>query len=802
MLSLVDKWPSSSVITLYKAVCERWLQNKIDSDVSLIHALPRVIESQDASAAPVTCRVLGLWFDATLRQHEEAFGSPQAARSRWISTADEDELGDEGAEVMLGDVVEALSFAADSSRPLRALSDDNSKYILQHTVEKAAVGAPEAFLQMMVSLAQSLVRWTRSSPRFGFPHDPLFLVSRHSISGHTFRSVECLLWDSTRAACEALADRPQALRPFVDSLRPLLFKTPQAMVAVALRSAPKYFALEAADFLLEDARRLWLGFAAQADSALLLAEIFPLVDDAKRRQLEAAIAKFDVIPVSHNSSNEDADLLDRERGQLRLLSDLPRELLGAEASKLSHDLESRHPKMDGYAPAPDGVASLAIASWQASPADDETAARLSDDDWTRLIAAHTARHRQGRPEDEREAQVLEDALGLPHDSWMVASSFLKPQVVAHPERFARLALERLAPDTHESFAVTIIDGLAESTCEARIVFDVARHFAPLPGAPIIASFWQSVAHVVDLRLDEGVPDEVLALLEEHLLAAPTVSGRLRRALPAARRRRILPSDPFAPAREAEAEPEEDEPEFDFVTWINAGSHADYLNNWPERDVFVALLNGLNANEKKFEPADSAQAQAYQERRWNWIAWAATQPSDAVRCGGLIFLRSLFGDDRERAWTLYEALVEQRLDLLAMAESTDVLRYATVWFPDRAWPHIERLLRAERAAFAQRGAELVCVASWHGPCRASTKLSRFCRRAMAPANCSENARRLSLSCSTDSVGPSAVMSNSFMALMFWRCASSTCIRARSDDRYMVFWFSGLPGNQSGSTLHNR
>ncbi len=728
LLSLIHHWHSEAAVALFEEVCSRWLEGKLLGQYSLLEALPRIAKSPCANAPVVICRILRFWFSVELdrygAQHGQTYVSPPEPTHAELEAMDAEEF-----DRHLQQTLDHLS--PSTPDPLHAFDEQNAHYIIDEVFDGVAERAPEEFLELVVFVAERVVNWTHSKPRFGFKHDPLFATFRHDVGGHIHRSVECLLHDGLLIAGKALAGQPEKLRPSIERLQRLRFASPQTYVAALYRHNPEQFAEEAVDFLCEDVRRLYLGFASQANSAALIAAIFPFLNKANRRRLEATIKQFEITKYWRDSDTSDKDLRHfRGMSQLRLLLPISRELLSPPAQRFLQQLERKFPEMQGYQPLETeniaGSTRIGNADLTSLAPASTRSKKISDDNWVRVINRHTVRRQRIESRLLRKTPVIEvqlselaidDAddedldLGLPNDAWQLAKGKLKQEIVAEPDRFARLATERLPNETDSQFACAFIEGLKESNASSASAFEVVRHFK-LAVAPFVvsAAFWQSVADLVEARKDEGVPDDILELLERHLQAMEFSTPASFSSRSNQRRTR---SNRRTPTNNAESETPTEEDEIDENSWLNMGPLIDYLNDWPHHHIFEALMKGLAANEAKAKVKDEEAARNYRQRRWDWIAWTAEHPADAVRCGGLIYLLDLFDTERQRTFVLYEKLVENRLELLSMFYSMEVLRHGIVWFYPRVNPHIEKLLNAEQAAIAQRGAFLATIAAWHG-----------------------------------------------------------------------------------------
>jgi hypothetical protein len=98
------------------------------------------------------------------------------------------------------------------------------------------------------------------------------------------------------------------------------------------------------------------------------------------------------------------------------------------------------------------------------------------------------------------------------------------------------------------------------------------------------------------------------------------------------------------------------------------------------------------------------------RRWEMIGFAAGDESTALRAGAIEELLYLLHEDRERAITTFERLMNGHPALLRSHFTQEFLRYGLYRHYERMRPYIVGLMNSDYESLQQRGAELACIAS--------------------------------------------------------------------------------------------
>jgi hypothetical protein len=98
------------------------------------------------------------------------------------------------------------------------------------------------------------------------------------------------------------------------------------------------------------------------------------------------------------------------------------------------------------------------------------------------------------------------------------------------------------------------------------------------------------------------------------------------------------------------------------------------------------------------------------RKWGLIERAAIDDSIAIKAGAIEELVYMLHDDRPRALSLFDRLMEGQPALLRSYFTDDFLYYG--FFKDyvRIKPYILAMMKDDHEAIQQRGAELACIAA--------------------------------------------------------------------------------------------
>src|SRR5205085_11606328 len=99
-----------------------------------------------------------------------------------------------------------------------------------------------------------------------------------------------------------------------------------------------------------------------------------------------------------------------------------------------------------------------------------------------------------------------------------------------------------------------------------------------------------------------------------------------------------------------------------------------------------------------------------ERKWEMIEFAAGDDSTALRAGAIEELLYMLHEDRERAITAFERLMDGHPALLRSHFTQEFLRYGLYRHYERMKPYIVELMNGDHESLQQQGAELACIAA--------------------------------------------------------------------------------------------
>jgi HEAT repeat protein len=237
------------------------------------------------------------------------------------------------------------------------------------------------------------------------------------------------------------------------------------------------------------------------------------------------------------------------------------------------------------------------------------------------------------------------------------SSVLTDRVKAEPERFYHLAL-RVPEDIDDSYVSAFIQGLADAEASAEWLFDVVRRFVQQPARDIR----NSVARALEKRIGQGLPNDMLRLLDSW------VRDDLGR----------------------------------HEIWYqqnNAGDLFDAYINTERGTSLQTLMHALSAE-------GTIQATA---AMWNIMEFISRDPSAILRAGAAWELTKLLEDDRDRAISLFERLLDGYSEILDAKISQEFPYYAGFHRFERLARFVRAMMQRPGEKAQQRGAELACIA---------------------------------------------------------------------------------------------
>jgi len=297
-------------------------------------------------------------------------------------------------------------------------------------------------------------------------------------------------------ALKALAKTaPSTLRAHVPQLLASQCLPMQLAVAEAYEENPAEFATDAANFLVSDPRRLRLCSEGSRTwrSTQLMRACCPWWSQEDFGRVETAILGMEYYPA------KTVDAL-RWRGttHLVLLQALDRRRLGQDGLNRLGQLERKFP---GYRQLPPQDTEMHCVGAPITPNSIE---RMDDEAWLGAMRKHTKGWEAiGSTDDLRGGRVE-------------LSRSLQEVAKKHPDRFLRLAMERMDQDIHVDYIHAIISGIAEAGVPMDRLEDIIQKFLPLLERNDIGS----VAWALDKYAGKNVPQSLCNVLEHWVEHAP------------------------------------------------------------------------------------------------------------------------------------------------------------------------------------------------------------------------------------------------------------------------------------------
>ncbi|MFL6227832.1 MAG: hypothetical protein ACJ741_03525 [Pyrinomonadaceae bacterium] len=335
--------------------------------------------------------------------------------------------------------------------------------------------------------------------------------------------------------------------------------------------------------------------------------------------------------------------------QLRLLQSVPRELLTERGERALRELQRKFPG-ERASDSPTTIRAGRVGP----PVSEAQARKMSDRSWLRAMKKYHG--------DVRHKDFLK---GGARELGGVLVNLTKED----PERFYGLVL-RLPDDVDDSYVQAIMNGLAESNASSDLLIAVIRRFAPHPDRDIK----RVIGSVLEKRAGDVLPEDMMALVEGYVRGPAGEDEDWWRR-----------QDERGQARRNDG--------------LNSGPYMSYLNS-NRGAAFRALMRALDA-----KGDDEAKA-----RKWQMIEFAATDDSTALRAGAIEELLYLLHEDRERAVTTFERLLDGHPALLRSHFTQEFLRYGLYRHFESMRPYIVALMNGEHESLQQRGAELACIAA--------------------------------------------------------------------------------------------
>ncbi|MGW1463668.1 NACHT domain-containing protein [Streptomyces sp. NPDC002308] len=344
-----------------------------------------------------------------------------------------------------------------TDRPNSMALDSNGKVIAllsrEHSAielaQLGAVGAPDSFASLLLPYMLRVMEVT------AYESDERPTLDRHfahrypDLNAHELE--EAILAGMASAIRSVVRQGPEQARPLLDILAASHYEAAQWLLYEGLRANGDRYAQWATDLMLEGTHRFMSGYSSNGvwTARQLIQATSKFCSKESFRALENSILALRFPWEGRRSGWYMFNLLsgmDEER-----LSDVAKRRLG----------ELRRATGMEKPPAPKGVTGGAIGS----PIPPESAQRMTDEQWLRAIAKHSA--------DRTDWSTF---TGGAHE----LSSVLRQEAERDPARFSALAL-RFDRNTHPAYGTAFLMalGAAEALDDGAPVFDAVRHVSSL-----------------------------------------------------------------------------------------------------------------------------------------------------------------------------------------------------------------------------------------------------------------------------------------------------------------------------------
>lgn len=520
------------------------------------------------------------------------------------------------------------------------------EYAIDEIMKRAVEACPEALIDDLLPWFVRVLRiFTRPQARDDYyPSDPVFAYGwfgEHISEGPRFAI------RISEALAHLARTQPDRFREIAVALAQIESLAAHRVLARAYLADPESYASDISDYLTTDVRRLDIGDMEESeyDSRRLYGAAFRGVDAQRRVALEQLI-------LSHLPAWEKRELRMRGITQLRFLKSVPLDLLSDNARKIRRELERKFPKLDLHPP--QGV----TGGWVGPPIEQAAQEKMSDEAWLGAMRTYNDSTGWGAPREHfLKGGVVE-----------LSRAFVE-QVKANPERFYNLAL-RFTDDISEYYIAAAISGLSESNAPAKRIFDLTRRYA----RRFAGEHRRSVIWALEKRSKEGIPDDLLEVLEEWALNDP-------------------------------------DPEQESWRIPAPGSGQPYYRGDPHHHGINsnrgAAVNGLCRCALMREPAQS-------ERVFALLECAARDPSAAVRTCVIENLPYLLNYDDEWVLSIFDQAIAGHPDLLRCHVAHRLLYHTYNHHFSRICSYVEQMMAHEDEKTRRYGAVLACLAAFQLP----------------------------------------------------------------------------------------
>lgn len=512
--------------------------------------------------------------------------------------------------------------------------------------------APVKFLDNVLPFFLKIVTGNSREKEGGLKFDSVWSIRMYWPDSY---NLENALLIGLETALKVLAEKsPEDFSRYMEKLYEYgNYDSVNFLLVRAFSVADPQFADQIVDYVIENPQRLECGWSGGASGVAYWAG-YKLIEHVSKYCLDESLLRLEKTILNHCPRPELTKEGLKRRGywQLNLLSAIDPRKRSIQANNRVNEWKMKFPKLK--IKAPQAITGGVVHS----PIPEDSAERMSDDQWLGAIKKYNSENRDWPASDDF---LKGGAAEL--------SRVLELETKKNPGRFAHLAL-RFPPDTHQYYFDSILGGLQASDTDKNNVFEVVRKFFSLPEKP--GARW--MADIIKKYSEEIIPGDILTII-------------------------------------AWLATEADDPTNDELTVRSANESQDNL----PRDLFSTAINSVRGTAAEavgtliFDNADRVRFfKPYLERM-------IKDPTVVVRTTVAASLRGLYKHSEKLAVDYFLHLCETDQDALFATPHIDrFLYYANRRHFDRLRPILRRMLDSELAPVREEGSKHACLAQFNNP----------------------------------------------------------------------------------------
>ena len=355
----------------------------------------------------------------------------------------------------------------------------------EEVITKAAKGDPRLFARLHLPIFTGVVEANADKGNELPWHDRIW---GHGATGLTHGLENVFLQALETAVCWMASNSPDEVLPYLAKFRRSKYHTVQYLLIRSLAANSERFADEAIEYLLEDTGKRFAINEVSTSSEHPIQQLLSAVtshctiDNLSRLQYKI----LDYYPIwEHGVDGRET----RGAFQLGLLEHIDSCRLPEEGYRRLQELRR---KIGNERPF---ELIRTEGGWVGSPIPEESAKRMSDDDWLRAIQ----RHSSNSPNRDPRRFLAGGALQL--------SGVLENLSKEEPSRFAQL-VHRIPNEANTAYFEAILRAITGNDVDAEIVVDACLRCHSIPGRPLGRWITRPIGQIADASL----PDEALGMV--------------------------------------------------------------------------------------------------------------------------------------------------------------------------------------------------------------------------------------------------------------------------------------------------